>query len=106
MPTTMFGQDTGDEIPPADCDAIVTAWKNTIMAGGEVRSHVPRLRRRRGNGQNGWFHIRGYATFRIIGWKFAGGGRSEVFGQTMPGVGVRQRLHRKLPRHHRAVREI
>ncbi|KQN95028.1 pilus assembly protein TadG-related protein [Arthrobacter sp. Leaf69] len=79
--------DTGANYPGA-CDATVTAWKNTIASGGTVEATFPVYDDAGGTGHGGWFHIRGYATFRLIGWAFSGGGSPEVFRATMPWVGV------------------
>lgn len=78
--------DTGANFPGA-CDATVTAWKNTLEAGGTVETTFPVYDDAGGTGHGGWFHIRGYATFRIIGWAFSGGGSPKVFRETMPWVG-------------------
>ena len=78
--------DTGANFPGA-CDATVTGWKNTLSAGGTVESTFPVYDDAGGTGAGGWFHIRGYATFRLIGWAFSGGGSPKVFRETMPWVG-------------------
>ncbi len=79
--------DTGANFPNT-CTATVLAWKNTILAGGSVESTFPVYDNAGGTGHGGWFHIRGYATFKIIGWAFSGGGSPEVFRNTMPWVGA------------------
>ena len=62
-------------------------WKNTILAGGDVEGTFPVYDDAGGNRANGgWFHIRGYATFRLIGWRFAGSGSTEVFRSRYPDV--------------------
>ncbi|WP_445153709.1 pilus assembly protein TadG-related protein [Arthrobacter sp. Hor0625] len=78
--------DTGANFP-GSCTAIVTGWRNTILAGGSVEATFPVYDDAGGTGHGGWFHIRGYATFKIIGWAFSGGGTPEVFRETMPWVG-------------------
>lgn len=92
--TCLAATDANDTVPtdtganfPATCTATVTTWKNTILAGGTVESTFPVYDNAGGTGHGGWFHIRGYATFRIIGWAFSGGGSPEVFRNTMPWVG-------------------
>ena len=77
--------DTGANYPGA-CDATVTAWLNTILAGGSVEATFPVYDNAGGTGSHGWFHIRGYATFRLIGWAFSGGGTPQVFRATLPDV--------------------
>lgn len=78
--------DTGANYPGA-CDATVAAWINTIEAGGTVEATFPVYDDAGGTGHGGWFHIRGYATFRLLGWAFSGGGSPQVFRATMPWVG-------------------
>lgn len=86
------GSDTGADYPNTPpggdaCDAIVTGWKNTILAGGSVEGTFPVYDEAGGTGTNAWFHIRGYATFKMIGWRFAGSGDIRVFRSGMPHVG-------------------
>jgi hypothetical protein len=78
---------TGADFPNT-CTATVTAWRNTILAGCTVEATFPVYDDAGGTGHGGWFHIRGYATFNIIGWAFSGGGTPEVFRATMPWVEV------------------
>lgn len=63
----------------AECNPILTSWKNTILAGGTVEGTFPVYDDAGGMGMNGWLHIRGYATFKMLGWKFSGNGDPEVF---------------------------
>jgi hypothetical protein len=85
------GSNTGADYPntppggPA-CDAIVTGWKNTILAGGSAEATFPVYDEAGGTGTNAWFHIRGYATFRMIGWRFAGSSSIRVFRSGVPDV--------------------
>jgi len=78
------GSDTGADYPtrppggPA-CDAILTGWMNTILSGGTVEATFPVYDNAGGVGANGWLHVRGYATFKMLGWKFSGGGSPQVF---------------------------
>lgn len=81
----IVGSDTGSDYPnrppggPA-CDAILTSWMNTILAGGIVEATFPVYDDQGGVGAGGWLHIRGYATFKMLGWKFSGaGGTPTVF---------------------------
>lgn len=64
-----LGSDPGNN-PPSGCAAILTEWKNTILAGGEVKVAFPVFDDATNQGQNGTFNIIGYATFKIWGWKF------------------------------------
>lgn len=63
-----IGSDPGNN-PPAGCSTILTGWKTTILAGGAVRVAFPVFDNASNNGQNGYFHVIGYATFKIWGWK-------------------------------------
>ena len=63
----------------AECNPILTSWKNTILAGGTAEATFPVYDNAGGTGKNGWLHIRGYATFNMLGWKFSGNGDPEVF---------------------------
>ena len=67
--TNQIGSDPGNN-PPGGCAAILDAWKSTILAGGEVKVAFPIFDDATNQGQNGQFHIIGYATFKIWGWKF------------------------------------
>jgi hypothetical protein len=75
--------------PPSGpaCRAILTGWKNTILAGGSVEGTFPVYDNAGNTGATGWLHIRGYATFKMIGWRFSGSGDPEVFRSGMPDVG-------------------
>ncbi|MGO4435539.1 hypothetical protein AB4Y88_20340, partial [Paenarthrobacter sp. RAF9] len=42
----------------------------TILAGGEVKVAFPVFDDASNQGQNGYFHVIGYATFKMWGWKF------------------------------------
>ncbi|BCW55406.1 MULTISPECIES: pilus assembly protein TadG-related protein [unclassified Arthrobacter] len=68
-----IGSDPGNN-PPTECQTILTQWKNTILSGGEVRAVFPVFDDATNQGQNGNFHIIGYATFKIWGWKFGNNG--------------------------------
>lgn len=64
-----MGSDPGNN-PPSACSEILLEWKNTILGGGEVNVAFPIFDDATNQGQNGRFHIIGYATFRMWGWKF------------------------------------
>jgi hypothetical protein len=59
--------------PGENCDAVLQGWINTIQAGDEVLGVFPVYDNASKDKGNGWFHIRGYATFQMVGWKFGGG---------------------------------
>ena len=66
--------DPGADYPKSDaCDAILQSWIDTINSGESVFGTFPVYDNAEGTGNPGWFHIRGYATFEIQGWKFGGG---------------------------------
>jgi len=67
--TNQIGSDPGNN-PPSGCAVILDGWKSTILAGGDVKVAFPIFDDATNQGQNGQFHIIGYATFKIWGWKF------------------------------------
>lgn len=67
--TNDLGSDPGNN-PPFDCEEILTEWRSTLLAGGEVNVPFPIFDNATNQGQNGQFNIIGYATFKIFGWKF------------------------------------
>ncbi|WP_314213957.1 TadE/TadG family type IV pilus assembly protein [Pseudarthrobacter equi] len=68
-----MGSDPGNN-PPSGCSTILSTWKTTLLAGGNVNVEFPVFDTSAGNGQGGSFHITGYATFKIWGWKFGNNG--------------------------------
>lgn len=81
--------DTGANYPGGYCDTILNGWASQINAGQPVYGIFPVFDNAGGTGNNGWFHILGYATFQIIGWKFSGGGGlPTVFHNVLPYVGT------------------
>jgi len=68
------GSDPGADYPKTTaCDAILQSWINTINNGGSVMGTFPVYDNAGSGGNPGWFHILGYATFELQGWKFGGG---------------------------------
>jgi hypothetical protein len=67
--TNNMGSDPGNN-PPFGCFTVLSQWKTTIQAGGVVNAAFPIFDDATNQGQNGTFHIIGYATFKIWGWKF------------------------------------
>lgn len=59
--------------PGENCDSVLQGWINTISAGDEVLGVFPVYDDAGKDKGKGWFHIRGYATFQMVGWKFGGG---------------------------------
>lgn len=71
--TNDMGSDPGNN-PPSGCATILGGWKTTLLAGGEVKVEFPVFDTSSGTGQGGSFHVIGYATFKIWGWKFGNNG--------------------------------
>jgi hypothetical protein len=88
--TNQVGSDPGNN-PPSGCSAILDGWKSTILAGGEVKVAFPIFDDATNQGQNGQFHIIGYATFKIWGWKF-GNNQQYEFRNTATDPGMNSSL--------------
>jgi Flp pilus assembly protein TadG len=81
-----MGSDPGNN-PPTDCQSILSGWKASILAGREVKVAFPIFDNATNQGQNGQFHVIGYATFKIWGWKFGNNGVYEFRNtSTSPGM--------------------
>jgi len=63
------GSDPGNN-PPSGCATVLAGWRSTILAGGDVKIAFPVFDDASNQGQNGYFHVIGYATFKIWGWRF------------------------------------
>jgi Putative Flp pilus-assembly TadE/G-like len=85
-----IGSDPGNN-PPSGCSAVLDQWKSTILAGGEVKVAFPIFDDATNQGQNGQFHIIGYATFKIWGWKF-GNNHAYEFRNTATDPGMTSSL--------------
>ncbi|MGM9472273.1 pilus assembly protein TadG-related protein [Pseudarthrobacter sp. YS3] len=85
-----IGSDPGNN-PPSGCAAILLQWKATILAGGEVKVAFPIFDDATNQGQNGQFHIIGYATFKVWGWKF-GNNHAYEFRNTATDPGMTSAL--------------
>ncbi|SDL51285.1 pilus assembly protein TadG-related protein [Arthrobacter sp. ok362] len=81
-----LGSDPGNN-PPSGCSDVLKDWIKTITAGGEVHVAFPIFDDATNNGQNGSFHIIGYATFKVWGWKF-GNNHEYEFGNTKNDPGM------------------
>lgn len=55
---------------PTQCFNILQGWVTTLSGGGTVDVPFPVFDTSAGTGRNATFHIIGYATFQIWGWKF------------------------------------
>lgn len=68
------GSDPGAAYPKSDaCDEILESWIEAIEDDEPVLGTFPVFDNADGTGNPAWFHVRGYATFQIQGWKFGGG---------------------------------
>lgn len=82
----IVSSDTGADYA-AECDATLNAWIAEIKSGGQALATFPVYDEAGGSGTTGWFHIRGYATFDIQGWKFGGGSKEpRSFRNQVPDV--------------------
>lgn len=71
----MAGSDPGSD-KPAQCHDILQGWIKTLTGGGVVNVPFPVFDTKSGGGKPASFHIIGYATFQIWGWKF---GNNDVY---------------------------
>ncbi|KHL05041.1 Tad domain-containing protein [Sinomonas humi] len=69
---TSIGSDPGNDLPNG-CATILQSWVNKINAGSEVDVTFPIFDTVTLQGTKAQYHIIGYATLRIIGWKLGGG---------------------------------
>lgn len=67
-----IGSDPGNN-PPTLCKNTLQGWEDTILAGGQAKVTFPVFDDATNQGKNGTFHIIGYATFNVWGWKFGNG---------------------------------
>lgn len=77
----IVGGDTGVS-PPTNCDAVLNGWIAKINAGQKAIVILPVYDGVTGEGSNSLFHIRGFAAFEVLGWKFSGSGTPVVFHNT------------------------
>jgi Flp pilus assembly protein TadG len=77
--------------PPSGCSTILDGWSATISSGGEVKVLFPIFDTSSGTGSGGTFHIIGYATFKIWGWKF-GNNHAYEFRNTSSDPGMNSAL--------------
>lgn len=85
-----LGSDPGNN-PPSGCSAVLTEWATTITDGGEVHVAFPIFDDATNHGQNGTFHIIGYATLKVWGWKF-GNNHEYEFRNTKDAPGMNSSL--------------
>lgn len=66
------GSDPGNN-KPSQCVSILSGWISTLSSGAILDVPFPVFDTAAGTGNTGSFHLIGYATFRITGWKFGQG---------------------------------
>lgn len=83
MTTTgnVVGSNPGNE-KPTPCASILQGWINDLGSGKSVEVTFPVFDTATGSGNTGIFHILGYATFKVIGWKFGQGDVYEYHNTT------------------------
>jgi Flp pilus assembly protein TadG len=69
----VIGSDPGNN-KPTQCESILQGWLDTLSSGSAIEVTFPVFDTASGPGNTGTFHIIGYATFSIIGWKFGQNG--------------------------------
>ncbi|SDI71046.1 Flp pilus assembly protein TadG [Arthrobacter cupressi] len=77
----VVGSDPGNNKPTA-CEIILQGWLNDLSAGETVEVTFPVFDSASGSGNTGTFHIIGYATFSVVGWKFGQGAPYEYHNTT------------------------
>ena len=77
----MAGSNPGNA-KPSQCATILQGWINSLNSGNPVKVTFPVFDTTTGSGNNAMFHIIGYATFSIVGWKFGNGGVYEYHNTT------------------------
>ncbi|UVJ41652.1 TadE/TadG family type IV pilus assembly protein [Arthrobacter sp. CJ23] len=76
-----IGSDPGNN-KPTQCATILQGWINVLNSGDEVNVLFPVFDTATGSGNTGSFHIIGFATFSIVGWKFGQNGVYEYHNTT------------------------
>ncbi|OFI40024.1 hypothetical protein BIU82_03100 [Arthrobacter sp. SW1] len=69
----VVGSDPGSD-KPEQCADILQGWINTLNAGDKVEVTFPVFDASTGTGSGAVYHIIGYATFNVVGWKFGQNG--------------------------------
>jgi len=77
----VVGTDPGND-KPSQCATILQGWINTMAAGQVVEVTFPVFDTTTGTGNGALYHIIGYATFKILGWKFGNGSPFEYRNTT------------------------
>ncbi|MGW9415114.1 Tad domain-containing protein [Arthrobacter cupressi] len=77
----VVGSDPGNN-KPMQCATILQGWINKMSAGDDVEVTFPVYDTSTGTGTGALYHVIGYATFRILGWKFGNGSPYEYRNTT------------------------
>ncbi|MEZ2390743.1 TadE/TadG family type IV pilus assembly protein [bacterium RCC_150] len=77
----MAGTDPGNN-PPNQCATILQGWINSLSGGTAVKVTFPVFDTTSGTGNNAVFHVIGYATLNIVGWKVGNGTPYEYHNTT------------------------
>jgi hypothetical protein len=77
----MAGSDPGNN-KPTQCATILQGWIAALNGGTPVKVTFPVFDTSSGTGSGASFHIIGYATINIVGWKFGNGGVYEYHNTT------------------------
>ncbi len=77
----VVGSDPGNN-KPTQCSTILQGWINDLAAGKTVQVAFPVFDTMTGTGNGALYHIIGYATFKIVGWKFGNGSPYEYRNTT------------------------
>lgn len=77
----VVGTDPGND-KPSQCATILQGWINDMAAGKSVQVTFPVFDTTTGTGNGALYHIIGYATFKILGWKFGNGSPYEYRNTT------------------------
>ena len=68
------GSDPGNSGTDTECKPILQGWIAKLNAGETVEVPFPIFDYAAYQGNSAEFHILGYATLQVVGWKFSGGG--------------------------------
>ena len=84
--SSSIGSDPGNNFP-SGCQSVLQGWVDTLNGGGTVKVLFPVFDTATGSGNTGTFHIIGYATFNIVGWKFGNNGSPYAYHNTTSDLG-------------------
>ncbi|GAB4099301.1 pilus assembly protein TadG-related protein [Sinomonas halotolerans] len=80
------GSDPGNSAP-GNCSTTLTKWANDLQAGKQVVVLLPVFTSVTGTGNTAVYSIKGFAAFKVAGWKFSGdSGVPNTFRNRSPDV--------------------